>query len=100
MKKRAVIIAGMYLLIAVAMIAYELSIRLFDRGNSEFAGMLSFGLTLPSSIAVAAISSKGLGVRVGDSDTAFVVILVLAAVVNTAIIFLAARRLGGSKQAR
>jgi hypothetical protein len=94
MKRRAAIIAGVYLFIAAAAIAYELSIRLFDRGNSEFAGMLSFGLTLPSSVAIAAISSKGLGVRVGDSDTTFVVILLLAAVMNTAIIFLAARRLG------
>jgi phosphoribosylamine-glycine ligase len=92
-KKRPVIIAGVYLLIAAAAIAYELSIRLFDRGNSEFAGMLSFGLTLPSSVAVAVISSKGFGVRVGDSDTTFVVILLLAALTNTALIFMAARRL-------
>ena len=95
MKKRAAIIAGVYLLIAVAAIAYELSIRLFDRGNSEFAGMLSFGLTLPSSIAVATISSRGLGVRVGDSDAAFVAILVVSAIVNALIVLAAARRIGG-----
>ncbi len=93
MKKRAVIIAGVYLLIAVAMIAYELSIRLYDRGNSEFAGMLSFGLTLPSSIAIASVSSRMAGIKVGDSDTAFVVILALSAVVNAVMIFAVARRL-------
>ena len=96
MKKRAAIIAGVYLLIAFAAIAYELSIRLYDRGNSEFAGMLSFGLTLPSSIAIASVSSRMAGIKVGDSDTAFVVILALAAVVNAVMIFAAARRLTGS----
>jgi hypothetical protein len=83
---RAGIIAGAYFLLAIAAIAYELSIRIFDRGNSEFAGMLSLALTLPSSIAVASLSSRIAGVRVGDSDVAFVVILVLAAVVNAVII--------------
>jgi hypothetical protein len=94
MKKRAaIIVAGVYLLIAAAAIAYELSIRLYDRGNSEFAGMLSFGLTLPSSIAIASISSRVAGIKVGDSDTAFVVILALAALVNAVMIFAIARRL-------
>jgi hypothetical protein len=93
MKKRAAIIAGVYLLIAAAAIAYELSIRLYDRGNSEFAGMLSFGLTLPSSVAIATVSSRMAGIKVGDSDTAFVVILALAAIVNAVMIFAAARRL-------
>jgi ABC-type glycerol-3-phosphate transport system permease component len=96
MKKRAAIIAGVYLLIAVSMIAYELNIRLAHRGNSEFAGMLSFGLTLPSSIAIASLSIRIAGIRVGDSDTAFVVILALAAVVNAALIFAGVRRLNRS----
>ena len=89
---RANIFAGMYLLFALAAIAYELSIRIYDRGNSEFAGMLSFALTLPSSLVVATLSSWIAGVRVGDSDVTFVVILVLAAIVNMLLILALGRR--------
>lgn len=90
---RAGIIAGTYVLLALGAVAYELSIRIYDRGNSEFAGMLSFAFTLPSSIAVAFLSNRIAGVRVGDSDAAFVVLLVIAAVVNAFLLFVIVRRL-------
>jgi hypothetical protein len=93
---RAGRVAGVYLLVALATIAYELSIRLYDRGNSEFAGMLSFALTLPSSIVMASASSRMAGVKVGDSDAAFVTILTVAAVVNSVVMFLVVRRLSRS----
>jgi hypothetical protein len=92
--KRAALVAAVYLFAVLAMIGYELSVRLYNRGNSEFAGMLSFALTLPSSIVMAFASAAIAGIRVGDSDTAFVAILTLSAAVNTAVIFLAVRRLG------
>ena len=95
-EKRAALIAGVYVLVALAMIAYELSVRLYNRGNSEFAGMLSFALTLPSSMVVAITSAFVTGVRVGDSDTAFVTILAIAAVVNSLVIFFVVRRLSRS----
>jgi hypothetical protein len=45
--RAATILAAVYLTVAALCIGYELSIRLFDRGNSEFAGMLC---ALPHSI--------------------------------------------------
>jgi hypothetical protein len=44
-------------------------------------------------LAIASVSSRMAGIKVGDSDTAFVVILALSAVVNAVMIFAAARRL-------
>jgi ABC-type glycerol-3-phosphate transport system permease component len=95
-RRTAALLSGIYFLLAASLIAYELSIRLYDRGNSEFAGMLSFGMTLPSSIAVAGLSSKVAGVKVGDSDTAFVVILLIAAIVNAFCLYAVVRRLNRS----
>ena len=86
-RRIAWILAGSYLALAAICIGYELSIRLFDRGNSEFAGMLSFALTLPSALAIALFAGLIFGVRVGDSDATFVVILGLAALANAGIIF-------------
>jgi predicted permease len=85
--KIATFLAASYLVLAALSIGYELSIRLFDRGNSEFAGMLSLGLTLPSVIAVMSIAQRAFGVRVGDSDASFVTILGLGAVANALVVF-------------
>ena len=82
------VVAGVYLAIAAASIAYELSIRIYDRGNSEFAGMLSTLLTLPSSLLMTYLAPAAFGVRVGDSDTSFVVILGLTALLNAGVLFL------------
>ena len=90
--KAATLAAAADLAIAALCIGYELSIRLFDRGNSEFAGMLSAALTLPSLLAVA-VAGGAFGVHVGDSDVSFVVMLGLAALLNAAAIFAIARAL-------
>jgi hypothetical protein len=89
--RRGILVAGSYLALAALSIGYELSIRLFDRGNSEFAGMLSTVLTLPTVLAAMSIANRVFGVRAGDSDTSFVLILGLAALANATIIFLIVR---------
>ncbi|MSP39652.1 MAG: hypothetical protein EXR70_14280 [Deltaproteobacteria bacterium] len=87
-KKLSTILTGCYLLLAVSTVAYELSIRLFDRGHSEFAGMLSVALSLPASVAVIWIGKAAFGVNVGHSDVSFVVILGLSALANACIVWL------------
>jgi len=58
---KGIIVTGCYLALAGVAIAYELSIRIYDTGNSEFAGMLSFLLTLPASLIVSFIAGRGFG---------------------------------------
>ena len=94
-RRIASILAGSYLALAALCIGYELSIRLFDRGNSEFAGMLSFALTLPGVLAIVSVAGLVFGVRVGDSDSSFVVILGLGALVNAAAIFAIVKAMRG-----
>ena len=89
--KRNALIAGAYLGLAALSIGYELSIRVFHRGSSEFAGMLSTALTLPSILPVIMIARKGFGVTVGDSDVSFVLLLGLAALANAGILYAALR---------
>ena len=60
-RRIASILAGSYLALAAICIGYELSIRLFDRGNSEFAGMLSFALTLPGVLAIVSVAGLVFG---------------------------------------
>ncbi len=87
-KKLSTILIGCYLLLAASAVAYELSIRIFDRGNSEFAGMLSVVLTLPASLVLIWIGKAAFGVNVGDSDGSFVAILGLSALANACIVWL------------
>ena len=87
-KKLGTILAGCYLVLAASAIAYEFSIRLFDRGNSEFAGMLSVVLTLPASLLLIWIGKAAFGVNPGDSDLSFVVILGLSALANACIVWM------------
>jgi hypothetical protein len=87
-KKLSTILTGCYLLLAASAVAYELSIRIFDRGNSEFAGMLSVVLTLPVSLVLIWIGKAVFGVNVGDSDGSFVAILGLSALANACIVWL------------
>ncbi len=89
---KGIIVTGCYLALAGVAIAYELSIRIYDTGDSEFAGMLSFLLTLPASLIVSFIASRGFGAKAGDSNTTFVVILGLAALVNACGIYAMVRR--------
>jgi len=81
-RKIAVIVTGCYLVLATSAVLYELSIRIYDRGNSEFAGMLSVALTFPASLAVILLGKAAFGVNVGDSDASFVTILGLAVLTN------------------
>jgi hypothetical protein len=87
---------AIYFVLAAASIAYELSIRVFDTGNSEFAGMLSFALTLPSSLVIHWVSVTVLGARVGDSNITFVSILTLSALCNATALRLIMRRALGT----
>ena len=48
--------------------AYEPSVRIYDRGHSELAGMMSISLTLPTGVLLAWLTESELGVKVGDSD--------------------------------
>ena len=85
--KLGITLAGSYLALLCLSIAYELGIRIYDRGNSEFAGMLSIALTLPTGVLLVWLADSGFGIKVGGSDAAFVSILGLAAVVNACIIY-------------
>ena len=91
-RKRAGVATGIYLGLASLLIAYELSVRLYNRGNSEFAGMLSAFVTLPSSLVMFVLTPALFGVRVGDSDAAFVTILGAAAALNALVLFLLLNR--------
>jgi hypothetical protein len=96
--KRPAVFTAIYLGIALLAIAYELSIRVYDTGNSEFAGMLSLLLTMPSSLLAAFIGKRGFGVNVGDSNFYFLVILGLAALANSLLVFIVARRFHSSAE--
>ena len=87
-KNLGTILTGGYWVLSASTVAYELSIRIFDRGNSEFAGMLSVALTLPASLVLIWIGKAAFGVNVGHSDVSFVVILGLSALANACIVWL------------
>ena len=78
-RKLGTILTGCYLVLAASAVAYELSIRIYDRGNSEFAGMLSMAVTLPASLLLVLIGKAAFSVNVGDSDVSFLVTLGLSA---------------------
>jgi hypothetical protein len=87
-KKLRTILTGCYLALAASAVAYELGIRIYDRGNSEFAGMLSMAVTLPASLLLVLMGKAVFGVNVGDSDASFLVILGLSVLVNGCIIWM------------
>jgi len=87
-RKLGTILTGCYLVLAASVIAYELSIRIYDRGNSEFAGMLSMALTLPASLLLVWMGKAAFSVNVGDSDVSFLVILGLSAFANACAIWM------------
>ena len=87
-RKLRTVLAGCYLVLAASAVAYELSIRIYDRGNSEFAGMLSMAVTLPASLLLVLMSKSVFGVNVGDSDASFLVILGLSVLVNACILWM------------
>ena len=87
-RKLGTILTGCYLVLAASAVAYELSIRIYDRGNSEFAGMVSMAVTLPGSLLVVLMGKAAFGVSVGDSDLSFLVILGLSALANACVIWM------------
>jgi hypothetical protein len=87
-RKLGTILTGCYLALATAAVAYELSIRIYDRGNSEFAGMLSMAVTLPASLLLVWMSKAAFSVNVGDSDVSFLAILGLSALANAGVIWM------------
>ena len=86
-RKLSTILTGCYLVLAASALAYEFSIRIYDRGNSEFAGMLSMAVTLPSSLLLVLMGKSVFGVNVGDSDVSFLVILGLSVLANASMIW-------------
>jgi hypothetical protein len=91
--KLALILAVLYLLLTGFVIAGELHTRIYNTANSEFAGMISIGLTLPTSLLMAWLLSSITGTQLGDSNAAFVIILGSAAIVNAVLIYFLCRTL-------
>ena len=61
------IIVGTYLLLAEALISYELRLRISHMATAT-TGMLSFGFTLPGSFFVQLVATTLFGVNIGDSS--------------------------------
>ena len=96
--KMGILVVGIYLILVGLSIAYELDIR--NTGHSEFAGWMSTVLTLPSSYIVNVITRLGFGIRIGDSNTAFVMILTLAALVNAFLVYVIIYRVSRGNQSK
>jgi len=82
-----------YLLAVAAAASYEIDIRVHDTAHSEFAGWMSAMLTLPTILVVNFLSRELFGVRMGDSNAAFIGMVACAALVNACAIYLVARKL-------
>ena len=86
--KMVIILTSLYLLFVGFVFAYELYIRLYDTGNSEMAGLVTYVLTMPSSWLVDSVSKSLFGMVIGGSNAAFIFILGGSAILNAALIFL------------
>lgn len=85
----SVIIPLLYLLFTGFVFASELYTLIYDRGNSEMAGLGSYLLTMPSSFLIEWIAKLLFAVKgYGDSDAVFTVILGLSIILNTALVYL------------
>jgi hypothetical protein len=62
--KLGIILSVSYLVLLGISIAYEHSIRIYDRGNSEFAGILSIALTSPTGVLLIWLADSWFGVKV------------------------------------
>jgi hypothetical protein len=82
------IIPLLYFLFTGFVFASELYTLIYDRGNSEMAGLGSYLLTTPSSFLIEWIANLLFAVKIGTSDTAFTVILGLSVILNTALLYL------------
>ena len=79
------IAAGAYFLIAGGIALSELHTRIFDRGNSEMAGLATYAIALPSSYVTDSILEFA-GMPIGGSDTAFMLFCVLSVLVNSMLV--------------
>ena len=86
--------AAFYLIVPALTMSYEMGIRVYDTGNSEFAGMLSALVTLPSILLVQGFAGTLFGVRAGDSNLAWIAVFGLSALTNAGLIWGAARLVG------
>jgi len=79
-------IVGTYLVLAEALISYELRLRM-SHVATVTPGMWSYGFTLPSSFFVQLIATAVFGANIGDSNVTFVGIIGLGALVNSLLLF-------------
>ena len=90
LNKRAPLITSLsYSLIASVVALSEVHTRIFDRGNSEMAGLATYLVTLPSSATVDVIMETA-GSPIGSSDTAFMLYCGLSVLINSGLVFLVA----------
>jgi hypothetical protein len=83
----SIIFAALYLLFFGIFFASELYTRIYDTGNSAMAGLVSYFLTMPSSLLIDWISVNVFGAKIGNSNVAFVLFFVLSAILNATIIY-------------
>lgn len=82
------IVAFLYLFLAGAIFASELYKRIYDRGNSEMAGLATYLLTMPSSSIIDRIAESVFGIKNGGSDAGFIIIAALSAIMNSIFVYL------------
>ena len=68
-------------------ILYEWVQRVWHPGTSEFAGMITTVLTLPSSLLVFRVARAGFGIRPGDTALTFVALLGLSGLINAGLLY-------------
>jgi hypothetical protein len=79
-------IVGTYLILAEALISYELRLRVSHMATAT-TGIWSYGFTLPSSFFVQLTATALFGANIGDSNVTFVAIIGLGALVNSLLLF-------------
>ena len=85
--KIATLIASVYLVATLALIAFEYNEFIHPPGDGRWVGMLSFLATLPSNFAVLPIAVR-MGVPApGESPNAFLSTMSASALVNAAALF-------------
>ena len=85
-KQAPAIIPGLYLIVFGSGFAWELYVRIFDRGNAEMAGLGTYLLTMPSSLLVEWVFGS-MGFSIGHSDSSFVAVLGLSLLLNACLLY-------------
>jgi len=86
-KRLTTIIAATYAIVAAATVCCEFGVRVHDRANSEFAGILSVIVTLPSSLVMLWVGRAFFAVRPGERDAAFLAILGASVLANAGLLW-------------